>query len=105
MLMASLSTRYRLRIVPGEWHILWNRFVDEHAMGHVLQSWEWGKLKEASGWHVLRLALWDGEEQKIVAGAQVLQRTAPGVPLRAGHLAYVPKGPVLDWSQEALVGE
>jgi lipid II:glycine glycyltransferase (peptidoglycan interpeptide bridge formation enzyme) len=65
-----------------------------------LQSWEWGELKATSGWSPLRLALVD--EGRIVAAAQVLRRGAPRVPLRAGHLAYLPKGPVLDWSNDLL---
>ncbi|BCL82926.1 peptidoglycan bridge formation glycyltransferase FemA/FemB family protein [Ktedonobacteria bacterium brp13] len=65
-----------------------------------MQSWEWGELKASAGWSPLRLALWDGT--KIVAGAQVLCKTAPHVPLWLGHLAYMPRGPVLDWSQADL---
>lgn len=36
----------------------------------------------------------------MVAGAQVLRRTVAHVPLRVGHLAYIPRGPVLDWSRQ-----
>jgi peptidoglycan pentaglycine glycine transferase (the first glycine) len=78
----------------------WNSFVAGHPRGHLLQCWEWGELKATSGWSPVRLALFD--EEHIVAAAQVLRRSAPHVPLLAGHLAYVPKGPVLDWSDDAL---
>lgn len=78
----------------------WNSFVAEHPRGHLLQCWEWGELKAASGWSPIRLALFDGE--RIVAAAQVLRRSAPHVPLQVGYLAYLPKGPVLDWSDDAL---
>ncbi|GAC1357157.1 MAG: peptidoglycan bridge formation glycyltransferase FemA/FemB family protein [Ktedonobacteraceae bacterium] len=57
-------------------------------------------MKASSGWDPLRLALWDGS--RMVAVAQVLRKTAPRVPLRLGHLAYIPKGPVVDWSQIEL---
>jgi peptidoglycan pentaglycine glycine transferase (the first glycine) len=77
----------------------WDQFVNEHPNGHLLQSWGWGELKASVGWHPLRLALWDMHCQKIVAVAQVLRRGITHIPLRAGHLAYIPKGPVLDWSQ------
>jgi lipid II:glycine glycyltransferase (peptidoglycan interpeptide bridge formation enzyme) len=50
----------------------------------------------------LRLALYDTTSDSIVAAAQVLQRTAPHVPLQLGHLAYIPKGPVLDWSDKPV---
>lgn len=75
----------------------WDSFVADHPQGHLLQSWNWGELKAGPDWHPLRLALRETQTGKIVAGAQVLRRTALHVPLRLGHLAYVPKGPVLDW--------
>ncbi len=90
-----------LRLVPVTQREEWDSFVQAHPGGHLLQSWGWGELKAGYGWSPLRLALRD-EEQRIVAVAQVLRRTAPHVPLRLGHLAYIPKGPVLDWSQPAL---
>ena len=87
-----------LHLVPVNQQEEWDQFVHEHPNGHLLQSWGWGELKARSGWSPLRLALRD-EQQHIVAAAQVLRRTVPHVPLRLGHLAYIPKGPVLDWSQ------
>jgi peptidoglycan pentaglycine glycine transferase (the first glycine) len=93
---------YQLRAVPAEQQELWDCFVSEHPHGHLLQSWQWGELKARSGWSPLRLALWDDRQQKIVAGAQVLRRTASHLPLWLGHLAYIPKGPLLDWSQGDL---
>ncbi len=94
--------QYILRTVPSKQRNAWDCFVSEHLRGHFLQSWGWGELKAASGWHPLRLALWDTTCNQIVAAAQVLRRTVPHVPLRLGHLAYVPKGPVLDWTNETL---
>jgi peptidoglycan pentaglycine glycine transferase (the first glycine) len=91
-----------LSIVPGRQRSQWDQFVAQHGQGHLLQSWDWGELKACSGWSPLRLALWDGES--MVAAAQILRRTVPRLPLRLGHMAYIPKGPVIDWSQPALVG-
>ncbi len=93
---------YTFRVVPSTQRKEWDDFVNEHPQGHMLQSWGWGELKATSGWHPLRLALWETSGDKIVAAASVLLRTAPHVPLRLGHLAYIPKGPVLDWSDEGL---
>lgn len=87
-----------LRPVPSR--ETWNQFIAAHPRGHLLQSWEWGALKATSGWSPVRLALY--EEGRIVAAAQVLRRIAPSIPLRAGHLAYLPKGPVIDWSNTLL---
>ncbi len=78
----------------------WDSFVSSHPNGHFLQSWGWGELKAGTGWHPLRLALWDALQERFVAAAQVLRRSPSRIPPRLGNLAYIPKGPVLDWSQE-----
>lgn len=93
-----MSHHYLLRSVPVEQQHQWDAFISSSPSGHLLQSWGWGELKAGVGWHPLRLALWDTERQQIVAAAQVLRRTAAHIPPRFGHLAYIPKGPVLDWS-------
>jgi peptidoglycan pentaglycine glycine transferase (the first glycine) len=93
-----------LHLVPATRQDEWDQFVHGHPRGHLLQSWDWGELKAGFGWSPLRLALRD-EQQHIVAAAQVLRRTVPHMPLRLGHLAYIPKGPVIDWSQLALCKE
>ncbi len=97
--MSWRTERYTLRPLAAEQREQWDRFVTEHPYGHLLQSWGWGELKQQAGWDALRLALWDAERERIVAGAQVLRRTLPHLPLRVGHLAYVPKGPLIDWFQ------
>jgi lipid II:glycine glycyltransferase (peptidoglycan interpeptide bridge formation enzyme) len=94
------SSHYTLRVVPPALREQWDTFVASHVNGHFLQSWGWGELKRLAGWHPLRLALWDGET--LVAVAQVLRKTAPSMPLFLGHLAYIPKGPVIDWQQPVL---
>ena len=83
----------------------WEAFVSGHGQGHLLQSWGWGELKAGPNWQPLRLALYSGATGQIVAAAQVLRRTAPYLPARLGHLAYVPKGPVLDWQASTQSGE
>lgn len=74
----------------------WDAFVREHPGGHLLQSTAWGMLKSAFGWEGLRLAVLSGGE--IRAAAQVLFRRFPGF-----SLAYVPRGPVVDWEDEAAL--
>ena len=94
--------RYILRNVPAhEWR-KWDQFIDGHPGGHFLQSWGWGELKASTGWYPFRLFLWDEEQQQVVAAAQVLRRTASALPSWAGSLAYIPKGPVIDWSDPML---
>ena len=95
-----MLSHYTLRPVFTEQRQQWDTFISNASSGHLLQSWGWGELKAHAGWSPLRLALWQDEE--IIAAATVLRRTAPRFPLHAGHLAYIPKGPVLDWSDPAL---
>ncbi|GAC1566299.1 MAG: peptidoglycan bridge formation glycyltransferase FemA/FemB family protein [Ktedonobacteraceae bacterium] len=91
--------RYMLRAVDARQRDLWDNFVTSHSRGHFLQSWGWGDLKAGVGWHPLRLALWDSRREQRVAGAQILRRTVARMPPRLGHLAYIPRGPLLDWSR------
>ncbi len=97
-----LLDHYVLRDVPvTEWK-KWDHFIDNHPAGHLLQSWGWGELKASIGWYPFRFSLWDQHLGQMVAAAQVLCRTIPTFPLWAGHLAYIPKGPVIDWSDPSL---
>jgi peptidoglycan pentaglycine glycine transferase (the first glycine) len=70
----------------------WDAFVTDHPAGHLLQTWAWGELKARFGWHAIRLAV--VKEEHILAGAQVLFRPVPP----AFSLAYVPKGPLVNWT-------
>lgn len=92
--------RYSFRVLESDQDEVWDRFVDGHGQGHFLQSGGWAKLKAGGGWHPLRVALWDVERDEIVAGALVLRRAVEHLPPRLGHLAYIPRGPVLDWSRQ-----
>jgi lipid II:glycine glycyltransferase (peptidoglycan interpeptide bridge formation enzyme) len=91
-----------LQPVTAERRKQWDDFVAQHPNGHLLQTWGWGELKAGIGWYPIRFALCDVEQQQMMAAAQVLCRPAGRLPLRAGHFAYIPKGPVLDWSQPLL---
>jgi peptidoglycan pentaglycine glycine transferase (the first glycine) len=69
----------------------WNSFVAASPVGHILQSSQWGQLKERFGWQVARVAI-ENQGQWLV-GAQVLFR-----PIGPWTIAYVPKGPITDWA-------
>jgi peptidoglycan pentaglycine glycine transferase (the first glycine) len=71
----------------------WDDFVTGHPGSHVLQTCPWGALKAQFGWEDERVALTVGD--RIVAGAQILYRR---LPFGLGRLAYVPKGPLVDWA-------
>jgi peptidoglycan pentaglycine glycine transferase (the first glycine) len=77
----------------------WNSFVAASPMGHLLQSWQWGQLKAAFGWQAVRVGVEDGG--RLVAGAQVLFRSFPPFP-RYLSIAYVPKGPILDFGNQEI---
>ncbi|HET8845984.1 MAG TPA: peptidoglycan bridge formation glycyltransferase FemA/FemB family protein [Ktedonobacteraceae bacterium] len=90
--------QYLFEEISAERRAEWDAFVGKQESGHFLQSWSWGELKEGANWKPLRFALYERSEGKIVAAAQVLRRTVASIPARLGHLAYVPRGPVLDWT-------
>jgi len=73
----------------------WDDFVVEHAAAHVLQTSPWGALKAQFGWADERVGLTRAD--RLVAGAQVLYRRLPA---GLGRLAYVPRGPLVDWAAE-----
>jgi peptidoglycan pentaglycine glycine transferase (the first glycine) len=77
----------------------WNPFVVSHPQGHILQTTAWAQLKSEFGWSAEQIPL--KREGQICAGAQVLFR-----PLPLGRtIAYVPKGPLVDWQDAALCQE
>lgn len=85
-------------ISPGaaEWHA----YVKTHPYGDLLQDPAWGEAK-SPGWAAHRLVLCDSEGVWL-GGVQVLTRQLPR-PLSRFCYAYAPRGPLLDWSDEALV--
>jgi peptidoglycan pentaglycine glycine transferase (the first glycine) len=77
----------------------WNSFVAASPMGHLLQAWQWGQLKAAFGWQAERVGVQDGG--RLVASAQVLFRSPlPSFPYLT--IAYVPKGPILDFGNQEI---
>ncbi len=83
---------------------LWDAFVAASSDGHILQSSRWGQFKAAFDWQVARVIVEDGG--RLVAGAQVLFRpllrwgTRPLGPT----VAYIPKGPIVDWADSQAAG-
>lgn len=77
----------------------WNGIVRSLPYHHVLQSWEWGEFKHRYGWVPERLAFSYQGDDRVVAAAQVLSRRASPAPVA---VLYVPKGPVLDYTDHSL---
>ncbi|MCU0523055.1 MAG: peptidoglycan bridge formation glycyltransferase FemA/FemB family protein [Anaerolineae bacterium] len=82
-------------VVTGEVEA-WNRFVAAHGRGNLLQTSQWGSLKQNFGWDWELVTLDNGDSP--IAGAIVLYRK---LPLGLGTIAYVPRGPVVDWDNVA----
>lgn len=83
----------RVELFAEERQDRWDTFVSAHPRGQFLQSFAWGELKTAFGWQAVRLALVEGET--VRAGAQVLFRKLPLL-----SLAYVPRGPLVNWEDD-----
>lgn len=77
----------------------WNSFVAASPTGHLLQSWQWGQLKDAFGWQAVRVGVEEGG--RLVAVAQVLFRSLPTFSPYLS-IAYVPKGPILDFGNQEI---
>jgi peptidoglycan pentaglycine glycine transferase (the first glycine) len=74
----------------------WNAFVAAHPAGTILQTSRWAELKAAFGWD------WEivTPNPDATGGALVLYRS---LPLKLGTIAYVPRGPLVDWDNTQAV--
>lgn len=75
-------------------------FVASRPDGHILQTTPWGTLKARFGWSDVRVGL--KQDGTLRAGAQILFRDLPA---GLGRLAYVPKGPFVDWSDRVQTAQ
>jgi lipid II:glycine glycyltransferase (peptidoglycan interpeptide bridge formation enzyme) len=89
-----MGTEYQVEWEPAAAE--WNAFVAAHPQSHMLQCSAWADLKSAFGWQAERVGLRAGES--LAAGALILYRRLP----LGFRLAYVPKGPLVDPSDEAV---
>ncbi|MDI3534911.1 MAG: hypothetical protein PWQ82_1276 [Thermosediminibacterales bacterium] len=69
-----------------------NSFMASHPKGHILQSFEWGEVKETTGWQPLRFLVVENDD--IKAGITILKRK---IPFRGKSIFYAPRGPVADY--------
>ncbi len=76
----------------------WNHFVARHDQGNLLQTTQWGALKADFGWDWGLVVTGDPEAPQ--AGALVLYRQ---LPMGLGTIAYVPRGPLVNWDDEVEV--
>lgn len=76
----------------------WDEFVAQHPHGSILQTTNWARLKGRFGWKAHRV--WLKRDGKLVAGAQVLYRSAF---MGLIGIGYVPHGPLVDWQDEEQI--
>jgi peptidoglycan pentaglycine glycine transferase (the first glycine) len=81
----------------------WDDWVASHRYGHLLQTDAWATLKSQFGWESQHIAVREGGD--LVGGAHVLYRWLPANRPwgRLFSIAYVPKGPVVDWRDSTRV--
>lgn len=76
----------------------WEKFLWQRPFSSILQSKKWGELKLNFGWEYELVCL--ENEDSIIAGALILYKK---LPLKLGYIAYIPRGPILEWTDEKLV--
>ncbi len=79
----------------------WNQALGQLPRANFMQSWEWGEVKAQAGWEPVRYRIL-ASQGATVGQFQILYRKInPRLP---AQMAYVPRGPSLDWSDVELVG-
>lgn len=81
----------------------WDALIERLPNTHVLQTWEWAKVKSQFGWQP-HPTVWHDREGEVAAAAMVLERSVKllGSVVKP-RVMYVPKGPLLrDWSDADL---
>jgi peptidoglycan pentaglycine glycine transferase (the first glycine) len=87
----------------------WDRIVAFLPGSHLLQTSEWAQVKKVNGWQPMPF-VWCGyhsdgtpDENNIIAAAMILKKgiSLAGVSMKIG-LFYCPKGPLLNWSDNAI---
>jgi lipid II:glycine glycyltransferase (peptidoglycan interpeptide bridge formation enzyme) len=92
----------RQSVAPGlsiEADDAWDAFLAASPQGHILQSARWARLKSDFGWSAQRVVLRaiPSPDAPLLGGASILFRKLPW----GQTIAYVPKGPAVDWSDPA----
>jgi peptidoglycan pentaglycine glycine transferase (the first glycine) len=81
----------------------WDELIAGLPQPHMLQTWEWARVKEKYGWKARPMVWQLAVEEKPSAAAMVLERTiSPGGFASSLRVLYIPKGPNLDWANASL---
>ncbi len=79
----------------------WNRIVISFPSHHILQSWQWGEIKQRFGWQMEPTA-WCDRDGNVQAAAMLLVRSLK-MSRFDSHLRmiYSPRGPLVNWDDNA----
>ena len=88
---------FQVFVSEGPDDSVWDNFLEKTPGGHHVQSSSWARLKAQFGYLSVRLMA--KQEERIVAGAQLLIRRIPYL----GSIAYVPRGPLFSTGDPILV--
>lgn len=85
--------------------IAWNQLALQFPSPHILQSWQWGEVKEQFGWKMFPLA-WRDRNSGFSFAAMVLRRGLSLWRFRTPfHILYAPRGPLADWTSSDRYGD
>lgn len=77
-------------------------YVRNGPKGHILQTVAWGDLKARTGWTPVRYLIAETATGTPRGAVSVLLRRLP-LPVGGLYLGYAPRGPVLDYTDEAAM--
>ena len=80
----------------------WDQLIRSLPNTHLLQTAEWAQVKAEVGWRALPMN-WRDEHSQPQAAAMFLIRSVSISPIGPKiSIGYIPRGPVLDWSDPTL---
>ncbi len=84
----------------------WNELIASLPMPHLLQTWEWSRVKAKYGWQPMPFVWNDPQSDSSgppLAAAMILKRSLPlGGLAKKACVLYIPKGPNLAWKDSIL---
>lgn len=80
----------------------WNEIISGLPGASLLQTSQWAEVKARMGWEAFP-KLWKAADGSVEAAALILKRPITMGPLRTGmSFLYIPRGPLMDWNNNAL---
>ena len=80
----------------------WNEIISKLPGASLLQTSQWAEVKAGMGWEAFP-KLWKSSDGTVEAAALILKRPLTVGSLRTGmSFLYVPRGPLMDWSNDSL---